>query len=70
MIANVLSVTIIHTGERGPDGAPYAVVIAETVSGLRKAARVDGDLSWLAINGLVEIYQGIDGACARATVSA
>ena len=55
MTATVCTYTVIHIGPHGPEPAPYAIVIVETATGQRKAGRVDGDVSWLAIGQRVEI---------------
>lgn len=68
MIAKVLSFTIIRIGAPDQDG-PYAVVLAETADGERRALRVDGDAAWLAVDGTIEIVDGAEGAQALPVAS-
>jgi DUF35 OB-fold domain, acyl-CoA-associated len=40
--------TVIHVAPAALEPTPYAVVIVDTPAG-RRAARADGDLSWIAM---------------------
>jgi uncharacterized OB-fold protein len=65
MTGTITSFTIIHIGSQGPEASPYAVVVAQADDGASRAARADGDLSWLAIGTPVDIVDDGDGAPAQ-----
>lgn len=48
MSGRIATFTVIHVAPPALDPVPYAVVIVDTPDG-RRAARADGELSWLAV---------------------
>jgi len=48
MTGRIKTFTVIHVASAALEPIPYAVVIVDTPTG-RRAARADGELSWIAV---------------------